>query len=219
MNHFEDKYKLNFPGRSCGKSETNLQGHLRSMKMSGISNYDQNANKGFERFWKHYRQLKHMQRLSGIPKIQSYSVMEHCYRTAILFEHFMEMEEIARNADNSHWVLSHDLLESVTGDLLYPAKNYNETTKLHWTIIETQLTSKLEEFDYLYRYTDKNARIGFSEKEWTIFKACDLLELIEFCQEETELGNKSRMITKIRAQCVDIVYDFGIKSIIAWLEK
>lgn len=202
--------------------EPNLQGHLMTMKMkrSEISNYGNAVvidDDTFPKIWKHIKQLKHVTRLNGIPTIQKYTVTEHCYYTGILFDYFALKEKIEITPDDLNWVFVHDLIESVTGDILYPAKNYSENTKSLWTSLEVHLTEKNGAYDYLNWYTDLQASYRMTRDKWNLFKAMDLLELDLFCIEEIELGNKGVMILRIERNCFEILTDCPFKSVKKWM--
>jgi len=223
MNHSDIQRKLHEGQMKL----PDLQGHLKTMKINyadtpvkPISNYEISEEENlFSKTWKHIKQLKHIKRLNGIPIIQQYTVESHCHRTGILFEYFALKENIRISPDELHWVNLHDLLESVTGDILYPAKNYDGYTEHLCKELELSLTTKEEGYHYLRWYVDYIAEQRFDKAKWNLFKAIDLLELMLFCVEEMELGSRVPTIIQIRNNCYDILKRSEFKSVQEWILK
>lgn len=170
-----------------------------------------------ELIFKHLRSLKNGHRLFGKSLIQSYTVAEHCYYTGILFLMFAEREAIATTVKETIWVFQHDILESITGDVLLPVKSYSPETKMNWDKIENELTSG--RYSYLNNFSDKNAKEFFSDEAWNLFKAIDLLELWIFCKEEQKLGNESKYLKVVIDNCVRIITSFNFEHINRFLIK
>ncbi len=160
------------------------------------------------------RSLKHINRLSGKPIIQKYSVAEHCYYTGILFEHFAQEEKINVTRTQIRFVYRHDIMESITGDLLRPAKNYNIIVKDLWDKIEKELSYAFE----IEEYIDETIEYTFPENVVKLFKTCDILELLLFLNEEKELGNNTEAIDKIFHNCIQYIYEKEFRSIIDFME-
>lgn len=159
----------------------------------------------------HRRKMDHVHRLSGFKLFQEYSLTHHCFHTGLLFMEIALKENIPLLPDYIDFVFKHDILETVTGDMLYPAKNYNQHTKTAMIVMEGELTRQGEEFEYLKMYTDDYAEAHMHPRIVTLFKACDLLELWEFCNSEVNLGNMSVM--PIVANCQELLEHCGIKTI------
>ena len=195
------------------------QEYLKDLKRNHlvhVTNYEHNDDDKNRQIWNHLRQLKNVQRLSGIKLIQSYTVADHCYYTGILFEQFIKDESIEVGRPQIAWVYRHDILESITGDLLYPAKNYNVHTSKLWEEIELELTNDLE-YNHLRIYTDYKAKENFSSEAWELFKIVDWLELYLFCMEETRLGNHQAIIQKIIHNSANTLTSCKFKSIGKWM--
>lgn len=167
------------------------------------------------------RALKNVNRLSGLKLIQKYSVAEHCYYTGILFEYFADKENIHIPRGLLDFVYRHDMLESLTGDLLRPVKNISETSELAWKSIEYDVA----EFFNIKKYTDSwiNNDLHIFEKELVqLFKACDVLELFWFIKEEKDMGNNSKEINIVWNNCLDYLLDVNktpFKSIKQFIEE
>ena len=209
MNHFELQRRLR-EGKS-GSGIPDRQGHLRTMK---ISNVKPSIDKD-QAQWKALRKLRDCERLSGVRKIQQYTTAEHCYYTGLLFEQVAWIENISISVEEMQWVFRHDVLETVTGDVLYPAKNYNDTTVNLWKRIETELLSG--DYSYLSEYSDSYAEMWFGRDAWDLFKACDLLELYLFCMDEIEIGSNEETIIRIIKNCETILHDCKFESVKKWI--
>ena len=187
-----------------------LQEYLKEIKGSKEEEED-----SFKVEWEHLRRLKDGQRLNFTPTIQPYCVATHCYYVGLLFVHFAREEDIVVLPEETVWVFKHDLLETVTGDVLYPAKNFNPVVKDYWDRIEKELVE--DKYHYLKWFTDNQARFRTTKEVWNLFKAVDLLELYEFCKEEIKLGNNSSIIHNIINLCHTTIFNFGFESIRKWI--
>lgn len=185
---------------------TNEQKHGANMKRNrefpkespvsseGLGNFNYRKDNPFKMFT-HLRSLKYVQRLSTVPLIQKYSLSEHCYYTGILFERMSELCGLNFTMEEVKWIYRHDVIESITGDMLRPAKNHNETVSGLWDEIEEELTEN--GYEHLELYRDGLLEEWMSEEGVNLWKVCDLLELWLFCTEEYELGNRSFSVCNI----------------------
>lgn len=152
----------------------------------------------------HLRRMDHVTRLSGVRKNRNYSLTEHCYHTAILFKEIAMSEGIQVNLSQFEWVLKHDVLETVTGDVLFPAKNYNDETKSLWRQIENELV-RGSTYSFLGDYTDDRIEEILTKPLIRIFKIADIMELYLFCEEERHSGNEDKHINQTIKNCVEIL--------------
>ena len=159
------------------------------------------------------RGLKNVNRLSGKYIIQKYSVAEHCYYTGILFEHFAKEEKIMVTENQIQFVYRHDIMESITGDLLRPAKKQSSTIQKYWDCIEKELAVRYGVEEYLDEYVE----YFFPSDVIKLFKTCDILELYLFLSEEKQLGNKTDAVKIIHDKCIGYIYDSKIVSIIKYI--
>jgi 5'-deoxynucleotidase YfbR-like HD superfamily hydrolase len=149
------------------------------------------------------RKLKNCNRLSGFSLIQTYSVAEHCYYTGILFETIADELMISITDAEREYVYRHDIIESITGDMLRPVKNFNIHVKDCWKRIEQELLMA-EEFIFLHAYRDHPHY--FEDETWRLFKICDVLELLLFIKEESKLGSKNMELQIIADNCKDYIF-------------
>jgi len=157
--------------------------------------------------FKHLRTLKNVNRLSGMNLIQTYSVAEHCYYTGLLFETIAKMEGLIPTMEEITYVYTHDILESVTGDILRPAKSYTPNTESHWKEIEKEIVNG-NDYTHLKEFEEETVKIkSFSPISWELFMYCDVLELWLFCEEEDRLGNRTKQLQTVRQNCLMYIRD------------
>lgn len=132
------------------------------------------------------RRMRDVPRLAGFFKTRPYSDAEHCYYTGMLFEDIAYADGVPVTKEEIYWVYRHDAFEVLTGDLLYPAKNTNRATQSFWESIELEIA---ERNPALAPFTDYEATRWFQPVSLALFKDCDSLELLMFCEEEKSRGN------------------------------
>lgn len=152
-----------------------------------------------------YRKMLNIQRLSGTYKQRSYNLAEHSYYVSILFQHFADIEKIDYGVRELSLILRHDLVEVLTGDLIYTVKNSSPNNKERWALIEEEIINKHKEF---LPYSDDNLKSSLTKDQLRLFKACDLLELWIFLQEERALGNRNWSVGDISDRCIDLIHDY-----------
>lgn len=153
------------------------------------------------------RRMRDVRRLSGFHLTRAYSDAEHCYYTGLLFLALAKQEDVEISVDAVAWVLAHDAMEVVTGDLLYPAKHTSPDTKFAWNTIEKEIERAVPA---MRGYSDDSGRAILGERAWALFKDCDSLELWLFCVEERHLGN---VPTNIDGSTVEAtMYQLLVKS-------
>ena len=164
-----------------------------------------------DKIFRHLRALKNAFRLSSFKTLQTYSTAEHCYYTGILFETIAGYERIHITRDEIYFVYRHDIVETITGDILLPVKIHSEAVKDKWESIERTIIR--DKYTYLIPFLDSHLSDHFSKLTWNLFKACDLYELYLFCQEETELGNMTKGIWTVLKNCQNLLPEFNIRFI------
>ena len=164
-----------------------------------------------DKVFRHLRALKNAFRLSSFKTLQTYSTAEHCYYAGILFETIAGYEHIHITRDEIYFVYRHDIVETITGDILLPVKIHSEAVKDKWESIEETIVN--DRYPYLELFVDKNINLHFSPEAWNLFKACDLYELYLFCEEEIELGNMTKGIWTVIQNCRNLLPEFNIRFI------
>lgn len=155
-----------------------------------------------------YKQ-QNVHRLQTIHTIRPYSVALHSYYTAIIFMEICHSLALPIYSDVIRLVLLHDIAESVTGDLIYPIKNYNDETKKLWSALEEEVLRDSR----IAFYSDEKIKDNLSPTHWRIFRAADLYELFIFCTTEWELGNHTAGIKQVIDNCKEYIPEFGIEPL------
>ncbi len=163
--------------------------------------------------------LRNVHRLATVPLHKPYSVAEHCYFTGLIYIDLCRKRNVLTGTENIEWVFRHDLVEAVTGDLIYPVKHHNGFTEEAWHTIEAELSGD----NNIGAYMDGHAKERFSDEEWRIFKCADLYELFLFCASEYDLGNRHIGLLKVIHNCLTYIPDFKINKVngalLTWAEE
>jgi 5'-deoxynucleotidase YfbR-like HD superfamily hydrolase len=165
---------------------------------------------------KYYRKLKNVTRMPGAFIHQSYNLLEHQYMVGMLFQKFAKLDNVSYDINDLNIVLHHDIVETVTGDLSWVVKNFNQVTKNCWATIEEEVTYKHFQ---LQQFSDEKIKFGLTELQYLLFKSCDVLDLFIFIYEEIKLGNRSDEIIDVYNNCLKIFDDINIKNNFPHLKK
>jgi 5'-deoxynucleotidase YfbR-like HD superfamily hydrolase len=132
--------------------------------------------------------LRDIVRFSGLPLIRQNTLVEHCYNTGNLFVEMAKAEGLAVTQEEIMFVFRHDLLETVTGDILRPTKKLTKSIEFNWECIENEIVHT-NKYSWLSAYTDFWARNHMSKKAHELFLACDLLDICYTLKNELLKGN------------------------------
>ena len=153
------------------------------------------------------RKCRYVERMAGTPKLRSYSLAEHQYFVGMMFLDIASRYEVP--IDISYQTLDivfrHDMLEILTGDLRWTAKNLTEETSKSWNKIESAVKTDAENKKGFRVYTDSEIEKLLSPIEYDLLRMCDTAELYLFCMEEVSLGNSNSSIYEIIDNCRKIV--------------
>ena len=140
----------------------------------------------------------YVERWQGTPQVLPYNVSTHAYNCAMLY---IQLCFICRKKIHSKLLvalLCHDNMESLTGDLLAPAKNASPES---WDIIENRVQAK---FRHERNLDDKVLKVflpvefdfcrGLSTEDQNLLKIIDVLEFILHAQQEYKAGNKCNRV-------------------------
>lgn len=159
---------------------------------------------------KYLLRMKNIERMSGTYKHRSYNLLEHQYMVGMLFQYFAKEEGMEITLEELNICLTHDYLESATGDLIHPIKNLNEITKSSWEAIEEEVVKK---YKFFYKFTDKNINLAFqNERNFNLFKICDYIDLFLFCVGEVNIGNNSSEIEEIYRNSYILINEILLKD-------
>lgn len=164
--------------------------------------------------WKYSRALMNATRLNGMFLFRPYTTAMHCYYTGLLFMESASVEHIMIRPKEVDFVMRHDMLEVITGDVLLPVKIHSSETKRKWEEIEAEI---VEAYPELRSFTDEYAEAHFPPRVYNLFKACDLWELLIFCEEEYRMGNYE--VRPVIDNCCKLLPEFGFGSIIRYVDS
>ncbi len=145
---------------------------------------------------------KNVERLSGKFKHRGYNLLEHQYLVGMLFRHFASIEDVPYDIRVWDIILKHDIVETVTQDLVFPVKNFNKKTKKFWEEIEKEI---LSEHPKLFMYSNDYMKKALTEGQYNLFKVCDLLDLWIFCKQEIQFGNNSKDMNDVVKKCEELI--------------
>jgi len=149
-----------------------------------------------------YRKMMNIDRLAGKHKLRKYSLDTHCYYTTLFFMDFAKKESIAYDENVLDLVLKHDLVETISADLIYTVKNINDVTRECWAQIEREAIKVNRDYE---PYSDENLKKRLSKEQHDLLKCCDYLELWIFIREEMELGNKTEGMEEVYDNCLRLM--------------
>lgn len=168
----------------------------------------------------HYqRKMLNIQRLAGTPKHRSYNLAEHSYFVAMLFMEFARIENVEYGVEQLEAVMKHDFLEVLTMDLPYHVKNFNEETQRAWKEIEDVVARGNADRFLGCLMTDEDIKKYLNKQQFSLMKACDILELFLFCTEEIEQGNSSQEILTVWDKCRILEKNYEFPSIKEYMER
>ena len=167
---------------------------------------------------KYYRKMRNVDRLAQGYKNRPYNLLEHSYMVAMLFRHFASLEDVSYDINVFDLVLYHDVVETISSDLPWPIKNFSDKTKEAWGVIEEEV---IKEHFQLERYSDENLKKGMTNLQYSLFKACDILDLYIFVKEEIQLGNNTLFIKEVKKNCETILnsLEFQFPKIKKFIEE
>jgi len=156
----------------------------------------------------YYIKCRYTDRLALGFKHRSYNLMEHQYMVGMLFRHFALLEDVSYDINVWNIIFHHDIVETCTLDLPYTVKNFNERVKQSWDKIEEELINKHFKLE---RYNDKNIKESLTPIQYSLFKACDILDLYIFTMEEISIGNNSKYMKEVESNCKKIINSLDFK--------
>lgn len=159
-----------------------------------------------------HRKMSSVDRMSTSLKNRKYSLAEHSYYVASMFEDFARAENLPYSTKDMYFVMRHDYLEAITADLIYPIKKLSKITSSCWDMIETE-TIKQKESELITLFSDEDLKNALSPILYHLLKTCDFLDLFLFCLEEAFLGNITVELRHTMEALKPIILDSGFKSI------
>ena len=136
----------------------------------------------------------YVERWQGTPQLLPYNVSTHAYNCAMLY---MQLCFICKQKMDARLIcalLAHDNMESLTGDLLAPAK---DSAPESWDSIETEVQERWSNDNNIYKTMtqafvpiEDDFALLLSERSMHLLKIIDMLEFLLHAQQEFKAGNR-----------------------------
>ena len=154
--------------------------------------------------------LSDLKRYNNMPRIKSESLAEHQYYCGLIL---IKLKDYIINLSYVHfsillqYVLVHDIGELYTGDIPHNVKeDYPDLRKLLERIENEKINS--------FGFSDILKEVEKDEKLKALFKLCDTIQVVQYCENEKRLGNFSQDMTLIREEALRLV-----KKQVNWLKE
>lgn len=144
-----------------------------------------------------HRIMSNIDRLATTMKIRKYSLAEHSYYVAAMFEDFARQELIKYTTQDMYLIMRHDYLETLTSDLIFPVKKLSAITEECWDEIEREVIKDENEYYGHTLISDQQLKEKLDPTIYALMKDCDQLDLFLFCMEEIQMGNANSEIKRI----------------------
>lgn len=136
----------------------------------------------------------YVERWQGTPQLLPYNVSTHAYNCAMLYMQLCFICKQKMDARLLCALLVHDNMESLTGDLLAPAK---DSAPESWDSIETEVQERWSKDNKIYKTMtqaflpiEDDFALTLSEKSMHLLKIIDMLEFLLHAQQEFKAGNR-----------------------------
>ena len=135
----------------------------------------------------------HVERWQGTPQLLPYNVSTHAYNCAMIYMQLCCICAKAIDLQLLSALLCHDNMESLTGDLLAPAK---DSSPDDWDRIESQVQEKWRintnmEASLVKTFLPiENNLMYLSTESLHLLKIIDMLEFLLHAQQEYKAGNR-----------------------------
>lgn len=139
----------------------------------------------------------YVERWQGTPQLLPYNVSTHAYNCAMLYMQLCHICEKIVSVRLLGALLCHDNMESLTGDLLAPAKDSDSAS---WDNIEKQVQEKWRkdhnmstELSIAFLPIEENFT-GLTDVDQHLLKIIDMAEFLLHAQQEYKAGNRSNKV-------------------------
>lgn len=139
----------------------------------------------------------YVERWQGTPQLLPYNVSTHAYNCAMLYMQLCHICEKIVSVQLLGALLCHDNMESLTGDLLAPAKDADPES---WDNIEKQAQEKWRkdhniptELSIAFLPIEENFTV-LTKVDQQLLKIIDMLEFLLHAQQEYKAGNRSNNV-------------------------
>lgn len=139
----------------------------------------------------------YVERWQGTPQLLPYNVSTHAYNCAMLYMQLCHICEKIVSVQLLGALLCHDNMESLTGDLLAPAKDSDPES---WDNIEKQAQEKWRkdhnmptELSIAFLPIEENFTV-LTKVDQHLLKIIDMAEFLLHAQQEYKAGNRSNKV-------------------------
>lgn len=145
--------------------------------------------------------LSDLKRYNNMPRIKSESLAEHQYYCALIL---IKLKEYIINISYQsfsillQYLLIHDIGELYTGDIPHNVKEDYPDLKTILEQIEHDKISSIG-FEDIISVIEKDERLKL------LFKLCDTIQVVQYCENEKRLGNFSQNIISIRDEALRLI--------------
>lgn len=159
-----------------------------------------------------HRKMSSVDRLATSLKNRKYSLAEHSYYVAAMFEDFSRAEGINYTTTDFYYIMRHDYLETLSTDLIHSVKKLTSVTSECWDKIESEIVDQKKK-EYVHLFSDEELKNVLNTDVYQLMKTCDLLDLFLFCLEEAFLGNITTELRQIMETLMPIFISSSFQSI------
>lgn len=145
--------------------------------------------------------LSDLKRYNNMPRIKSESLAEHQYYCGLIL---IKLKEYIINVTYIEYcvllqyLLIHDVGELYTGDIPHNVKQDYSALRYMLEKIESEKLNSLG-FSELVETIENNTNLK------TLFKLCDTIQVVQYCENEKRLGNHSTEIDEILETAFNLV--------------
>lgn len=136
-----------------------------------------------------------------VPTIQSYTVGDHTYNAMLIASELCKINEGVREEIVLKYLLTHDVEEVYTGDLPAYVKKHEGLKYAVDRIEEEWRTSNVPEHHSNYNLTPQEKKIS---------KLSDCSELVMFCIDELDMGNRHPALIKMCYRAKDYMNEYAV---------
>ena len=138
---------------------------------------------------KYDKRMKYVNRFSGLNMVRKNNLQEHGYMVGVIYKELCDLLELPCSSDTMIRVMRHDILEVVTGDLLYPAKNLTPVIAAQWDYIEDAIAKTYKEGE-LKHYSEKSLLEHLGSSIFIeLWKMADFIDGWMIVKDEIDMGN------------------------------
>lgn len=145
--------------------------------------------------------LSDLKRYNNMPRIKSESLAEHQYYCGLIL---MKLKDYMFNISYTEfcillqYVLVHDIGELYTGDIPHNVKQDYPDLRSLLEKIENEKLNSLG-FDEIVTTVEEDENLKM------LFKLCDTIQVVQYCENEHRLGNNSIVINNIYIDAIESV--------------